>query len=854
MVKAWVGVARNGQLPDPADAPRHLTDEEIRAVSSNVPQGYSADPVTAATIRKGLMDAVEWSLRRAMLCPSTVPMFTALMVEFYHHSLIHPGTAVAMAATEAIAAILTQATLNTFHFSGAVQSIGGSVSGIRDIIQATANPKNPVCLIHFMDKFRSFAEVLSERARITGNSIHSCLNLDPYENYRLAPVVDIPRLWWETVAWETQHREYRTMLYRPTMQLRLQFNPTLLYKQRITLAMIAKILQNEWPNPSVTVIYGPTNEGILDVYSTANISYDINKQFDMNINADEVPAFEELFLQAIVLPELERLVVKGISGLGELTPVKMPVWSMVMYEEELTHEILSENSNEYYGPLVGHGGWLLYLNQANLRKTGLTPQHVADLCVLADMKVHKIHQKYLVIQVPEEIIQLKDSTLVTQINGRLYEGANIERFDDRTEVAIGPYQRTVAGITWTSHGRTIISNPEELNLRNNEYYRVVETVNYHSKILIPLLPGITGKPIIPANLLNNRLTADKERHDQLVATRNMEVNVQAELLTDPAAKRYLIQMPVQVAPSELRRRSQYICAIVQGDNLGPLLALSGVDRRRTTCTNMHVLRKIFGNENARTYIVRAIHNIIASIGKYIHPTHINIIADLMCSRGTPMGMSFSAVGRLNSGHITGSSIAKAGKVLTTSAIHGAEEKVTNTSAAISMGTLINIGTGYTDVIQRVTIDGAPVTLINAEIAARFKDTDEEKVRNLQNPYNVSTGGVTEDDFSALLDVHAHNFDFGDEEEDANPNSVLYSLEKTGEVQADITPIQVYPTEPIPGSSGAFVIDSIGGNGELPDLPVATLNRLLVGRNAQTTAALQVPARDDPTGLFNLGFQ
>lgn len=854
----WIAVNKGNGLPDTADMPRHLTVPEINIIASNLPQAFTKDVTSAVVIRQGLMKALAWSLSRVMISPSMIPKFVNIMIYFYRNSLIQPGTAVGMAATEAIAAILTQATLNTFHYSGSSQSIGGSVSGARDIIQATETPKNPVTMVHFVNKHRTFAEVLDERKRITGTSIADCINKDPARDYRVGKVEDIPRLWWEGPARALLRPNFRG--YQPQMQLRLYFNPTVLYKHGITLSMIAKVLQNEHP-PSVVILYGPTSEGIMDIYPTGDIDKDIHNILKMAVNPHEIAVFEELFLNTIVYPELTKLKVKGITGMGDLLPVKMPVWSMVLYEVALSKEILQAEANDLtYQSLIGQAAWLLYFNQSNMRKTGLTPGHVAELCTLAKMSVLKIHDDYLIVQLPLDCYQLTDNTVVTLSNGALWESVTIKQVLDTSMVEVSDAKLLPNGqVQWSYHGKKIISNPDQLVLFEGQYYRPVAAELVDGKLSIKVEYGIKGQPITPSKFLLWKLSIDKEIYDQQVQTRNEEIAMQSRNpQLSPENKQLLLRMPVQVPVSQLKARSEYVYAIVQGENLGPILALSGVDRRRTTCTNMHVLRKIFGIENCRAYIVRAIHGVITSSGSYIHPTHINLIAELMCSRGIPMGLSFTAVGRLNFGHITGSTIAKASQILIRSAIHGREESVSNTSAAISMGALINIGTGYTDVAQQVTIGGKRKVLINDEITAKFKDTDEEKYRNIGT---VSQEGTLDDDDLRGLQELNTTLDFTEEGEKSvityqMPFQILPADEndmgqlRNGNIAVPIQPVQVVGITPGQGQAATQVQETpiiipIPG---LPDLSNLTIDRILT---AQTINDQINMASLDPTGLMDL---
>jgi len=385
---------------------------------------------------------------------------------------------------------------------------------------------------------------------------------------------------------------------------------------------------------------------------------------------------------------------------------------------------------------------------------------------------------------------------------------------------------------------------ENYVLFEGNYYRKVAhqltTLPGRSQFYLPLLPTVAAvHRLSPGGFLNWKLAADDKLYEQQVQEKNREVTARAATM-DERERQYLLRTPIDLPRSPLRRRSEYIYALVKGENLTPIMGLSGVDRRRTTCTNMHVLRKLFGIENCYSYIVRALNNVIASSGNYVHPTHIKLIAELMCSRGSPLGLSFTAVGRLNYGHVTGSTIAKAGQVLTRSAIHGREETVNNTSAAINMGVLIKIGTGYTDVVQKVTINGQTELLINDEITARFKESEEERNSDAQVIAATTSGASLDDSMLSDLQTMADELLALDEVDNIVDKEPINENvgERVGQVPLTVQkPAVVVPALP--------EVDLVPG---LPDLSSMTIDRVLTAQNMQRQLTEVVAS---PISLFDL---
>ena len=128
-----------------------------------------------------------------------------------------------------------------------------------------------------------------------------------------------------------------------------------------------------------------------------------------------------------------------------------------------------------------------------------------------------------------------------------------------------------------------------------------------------------------------------------------------------------------------------------------LLGLHFIDKRRTSCNNMHTLTSVFGIEAAKTFIIMRLHSIIQNNSSYVHPAHIIFIAEFITSRGVPFGTTFTGISRQPGGHLSLATVERAGKTLTQHALHGRKEDIRNVSASISVGARMVIGNGMFDI-------------------------------------------------------------------------------------------------------------------------------------------------------------
>jgi len=195
-----------------------------------------------------------------------------------------------------------------------------------------------------------------------------------------------------------------------------------------------------------------------------------------------------------------------------------------------------------------------------------------------------------------------------------------------------------------------------------------------------------------------------------------------------------IRTPININRPEILKLSELVIADV--DIVAPakdlrirvpmfknLLGLHFVDKRRTTCNNMHTLTSVFGIETARTFIIMRLHKIISTNSQYVHPAHIIFIAEFITSRGVPYGTTFTGISRQPGGHLSLATVERAGKTLTQHALHGRKEDIRNVSASISVGARMVIGNGMFDIAQDVVIDNKPTVLINDDV---FKAHEYEK--------------------------------------------------------------------------------------------------------------------------------
>lgn len=720
----YVPISNYAENIDQNDVPRYLTEEEIRYIASHMPFAKAAEPYAANIAREGIMNWISRTLKDLKMAPSAIPELIQEIIRQHHKSSIVPGTAAGIIAAEAIGATTMQMTLNTFHSSGSAKSASFGIEAMKDLIYARKTPKMEICTVHFENKNLSYDEVLGLRKYIVGSKISSFIKDIEIEN-----VGNLRRYWW--------HDYYSILFDRPypisKKAMRLHLNLDEMYRQRVTIQDIVNVIEKERP-PTLIPVYGPITDAIIDLHpDPARLGAVLKEQDGIQIVCGEskdstkkivkkattkLPQFtgelaELAFLQNIVKKELECTRVKGISGITQLNPEIIPVWNCVQNERKLTdHDFTNERSKAALTPLLGRAWWL-DINLVVINDTGLTTENVAYLCDLCGLHLHFQNEERLVVEMPYITYKNEKGDEVFVFDGRYFRILTQEIIVDQG-VYYEENKTTKTKQDKNGYVSTIDENFESSsNLRiNDKLFKRIEhsVVKIEDKYYEPL-NNINGyKETKPSDFVSAVLTKEKKRINEETKLKTEQVIRDAQQLPEDERKR-VISKPIYTPKTSLIRASEYVYATTDGTNLKELLAFRGIDKQRTTCNNMHIIADAFGIEAARSFLIKTITETVYQTASYINPFNIMFISEFITSRGEPLGATYTGISRQAPGHLSLSTVEKAGSAFITSAVTGKKEDTKNVSAALVVGTRMRIGSGYFDVAQ--DIDGK--TIINNDL-------------------------------------------------------------------------------------------------------------------------------------------
>jgi hypothetical protein len=765
----WVPVTGYENGINLADRPRRLTSEEIAYIAAHIPTPPSADPTAAELAREGIIEWLIETLREVEIAPSAIPELTDRIVEHHNKSLVAPGTPVGITAAEAVGATTTQMTLNTFHSSGSAKSATFGIEAMRDLIFARKTLKNESSTIYFTDKAATYEQILDKRKDIVGSMV-----ADFISDYDIDSPRVLSRYWWH----DTASIIFKKIVPNSSKVLRLFLNTTEMFKHRVTIAQLAAVLEREIP-PSAIAIYGPIGDGIIDLYPDPRlIKQTLEKQ---SIAESKItPELAELtYLETIVIPDLQNIRVKGIAGIKHLYPIVSPVWRMVILERKLTDsDMTNQATRQFLAPYVDRA-WRLFCNPSIMKMTGLLPQNLAALCQNAGLNIiAEAPESSIIVGMPNDRWRDRQGNTITQIGAHKYR-----KVDEHDILRDGPVVYKSVNIIEQDgvqyeeidEGVNVIIDPTILRMIDGKNYKMLSPDDYlvqDTSIYLKIDTNFVRlTEIKPSEYISGKVQNDKQRVKAEIE-RLTRLNYEEARDLPEEERRAIIRRPVNVPRTDLMKSAEFIIAETDGSNLKELLALPGIDKKRTTCNNMYTITATLGIEAARTFLIRSLTEIIANTSSYIHPANVMFIAEFITSRGEPYGATYTGISRQRPGHLSLATLERAGKVFTQNALHGRTEDIRNVSASVAVGARMAIGSGSFDIAQDIVENGVQRTVINDDLFTALANDDASRVLLAQQEARIGAAEATitqeqlQVDVAAIKDlaIGRPGFDFTGEEE------------------------------------------------------------------------------------------
>lgn len=648
-----------------SETPRSLTESEIVDVCSVLPQVSAACPTIAAHNFAEIRAQVAMQLREIKLKPSKIESLKAIIYNRCMRAQVQPGDTVGLQAAEAISQPTMQMVMNTFHKAGSTEVGNSGLQVISELLNLRKLRKVSRAEIHFRKTDLSFRDGLYLSKAFVSPSIKSLLTDEITGVSFHVWSVDrpAPRHYALFEAF-TGIQVPSPTADTPIPYLRLTFDTYRLYEARITMSDIAQSFRGY-----VLCVPAPTSEAFLDIFSVAPLS-----EPEAKPAAKPAP---KLARRAAVIDTIAA--VRAATEAAIDTPEERDLENIARAMPSLASPTKSAEPEESRA-ITAKNAPLLFL------QTFIAPKIANETFVATS----RVAQRPLASLVPPGYISNRGTSMA------LFR---------RAEVVVTNVTQIVRGATQSDPQtwRVWIDLPKVFSLRVPREKVVVLCKTAFPDAKVRLVDAtaelndhvemVFAEPQSrnPFSVIKSEFTIASERYKDDLRETLSRVGADKRALRAQILK----QRPAIVVAGEyVHIRARAVLVNLQISALSRLITHPAINARSTITNNFYEIAEARGIEAARAYILQEIIEVIGNTGSKINPRHVELIVDVMTSSGTLMPFTpRPSVLRQQNGAYSDSSFDQAPDAFRRSAIIGAPEPVTATSAAILLGTVPNFGTG-----------------------------------------------------------------------------------------------------------------------------------------------------------------
>lgn len=282
---------------------RRLTSPEIDDILSFIKPRKGINVYSADNIMKNNKDLLREQLTNVKVNPLIIPELKVEIEKSFIKSQVQPGENVGVLCAQGIGEKQTQTTLNTFHKAGASkQTVNTGVPRVKELLDASKNPKYPTCTVILKKKYDTIKEV---RDVIKYSIVDLNLNkLSDSISYYDSKERDI---WYD--VYETIH----DCRIPSNGCIRIKLNMELMHEYRIDMITIKDKLENlEMYN--ISCVYSPAYIGILDLFIDLSDMELSENRLNLKDDSEGVKSY----LEECVQYNLFKATLFGIPGISSM--------------------------------------------------------------------------------------------------------------------------------------------------------------------------------------------------------------------------------------------------------------------------------------------------------------------------------------------------------------------------------------------------------------------------------------------------------------------------------------------------------------------------------------------------------
>lgn len=294
-----------------APASRHkrkLTENEIENLIDFIKPSTLQPEDVASSLSEKLKNKFRNQLSNVEVYDSIIPKLKQELERQYWSSLIQPGESCGVVTAQSIGERQTQQTLSAFHMTGlTIKTVVTGVPRFTELTSATKDPKVVSCSIHFIESNQSIQEL----RKAVNHTMAELTLKNLTKNYTI--VQDKQPEDWYDIFKTLYSGDFEAEGYNYCLSYQLDVEK--LFEFSLPLSFIASRLEGEYED--LKCVFSPEHLGQLDIFvDTKDIQFPENSpNFIEDLDGDSA---RYIYLEEIVVPRLESIIICGIPGIKNI--------------------------------------------------------------------------------------------------------------------------------------------------------------------------------------------------------------------------------------------------------------------------------------------------------------------------------------------------------------------------------------------------------------------------------------------------------------------------------------------------------------------------------------------------------
>jgi DNA-directed RNA polymerase beta' subunit len=300
---------------------RLLTSSEIENILDFITPSTGIPIKSANSICELNKERFRKQLVGQMVYPEIIETLKASLYKTWNNSQIQPGECVGVICAQSIGERNTQTALNTFHKAGqSEKTMTEGVPRFQELLNATKNPR----MVNHKIFFKSGSDNIKNLRSIVGHTITGLTLKD----ISITTTINLNKkddLWYDASK-ILYGDDFSACSHCVTIKL----DTNKLFEYKLTENEISEVVHSTYTD--IFCVFSPFGDGVMDIFvDTTDV---LNKMSDGPIAYVNEDNAVEIYLEDVVLPNLEKLHICGIPGINE-----------IFYVSENSEWIVETNTN-----------------------------------------------------------------------------------------------------------------------------------------------------------------------------------------------------------------------------------------------------------------------------------------------------------------------------------------------------------------------------------------------------------------------------------------------------------------------------------------------------------------------------